>query len=128
MVGLYNIGFSLEQEFGTPKIALIFVVSGLVGVWCSAVFVPNTTGVGASGAIFGLFGAAWVGLPPSLSLLFSLRVRLTKRRRPTSYKTGVCTGREGTRIGSCYSCRLGPSSTSSSGSLPSSINSRISGG
>jgi membrane associated rhomboid family serine protease len=59
MVGLVNIGFSLEREFGSPKIALIYLVSGFMGVLCSAVFLPTQVGVGASGAIFGLFGAAW---------------------------------------------------------------------
>jgi len=59
MVGLINIGFSLEKEFGSPKIATIYLVSGFMGVLCSAVFNPTQIGVGASGAIFGLFGAAW---------------------------------------------------------------------
>lgn len=57
MVALVNLGFSLEREFGTPKIAIIFCTCGFMGVLCSAVFEPNVVGVGASGAIFGLFGS-----------------------------------------------------------------------
>lgn len=62
MLALWGIGFSLEKEFGTPKIALIFVTCGFMGNLVSAVFLPNVVGVGASGAIFGLFGAAWSDL------------------------------------------------------------------
>lgn len=59
MVALRNLGFSMEREFGTPKIAIIYCWSGISGVLSSSVFLPNVVGVGASGAIFGLFGAAW---------------------------------------------------------------------
>jgi len=72
MVGLVNIGFSLEKEFGSPKIATIFLVSGFMGVLCSAVFNPAQVGVGASGAIFGLFGSAWGDLIQNICFLFVL--------------------------------------------------------
>jgi membrane associated rhomboid family serine protease len=62
MIGLYSMGFPMEKEFGSPKIAIIYFVSGFVGVLTSAVFSPFKIGVGASGAIFGLFGAAWADL------------------------------------------------------------------
>ena len=59
MIALRNLGFSMEREFGTPKIAIIYCWSGIAGVLGSCVFLPNVIGVGASGAIFGLFGASW---------------------------------------------------------------------
>jgi membrane associated rhomboid family serine protease len=62
MLALINLGFSLEREFGTPKIAIIFCTCGFMGALCSAVFLPNVVGVGASGAIFGLFGACFADL------------------------------------------------------------------
>ena len=62
MVALRNLGFSLEKEFGTPKIAIIYCWSGFAGVLTSCIFIPNIVGVGASGAIFGLFGASWADL------------------------------------------------------------------
>jgi len=62
LFALLNIGFPLEREFGSWKIALIFVASGVVGVLFSAIMVPQQLGVGASGAIFGLFGSAWADL------------------------------------------------------------------
>jgi membrane associated rhomboid family serine protease len=59
MIALRNLGFSLEREFGTPKVAITYCWSGFAGVLTSSVFLPNIVGVGASGAIFGLFGASW---------------------------------------------------------------------
>jgi len=68
MVGLYNIGFPAEREFGSLKIGVIYVASGIIGVLFSAVMLPNTVSVGASGAIFGLFGSAWADLIHNWSL------------------------------------------------------------
>lgn len=68
MIALWNLGFSLEREFGTPKIALLFLACGFMGVLTSAVFLPQIMGVGASGAIFGLFGCAWADLIQNWSL------------------------------------------------------------
>jgi len=62
MLALLNLGLSLEKEFGTPKIAIIFCFCGFMGALCSAVFLPNVVGVGASGAIFGLFGSCFADL------------------------------------------------------------------
>jgi len=68
MLGLYNIGFPAEMEFGHWRIAVIYIFSGVFGVICSSIFVPQTIGVGASGAIFGLFGSAWADLVHNWSL------------------------------------------------------------
>lgn len=68
MLGLFQVGFPTEREFGPYKVGAIFVVSGFVGVLASAVFIPELLGVGASGAIFGLFGSAWADLIQNWSL------------------------------------------------------------
>lgn len=61
IIAILNLA-NIEREFGTPKIALIYCCSGMAGVLTSCVFVPQFVGVGASGAVFGLIGAAWADL------------------------------------------------------------------
>jgi hypothetical protein len=68
MLGLWNMGFPAEREFGSSKIAAIYICSGISGVLMSCVFLPSQVGVGASGAIFGLFGSAWADLLHNWSL------------------------------------------------------------
>jgi len=46
-------------RYGTGKVAILYLLSGLFGSITSTIFSPDSVGVGASGAIFGLFGAAW---------------------------------------------------------------------
>ena len=58
MFGLKNIGTDLELAFGSWRLAVVYLVSGLYGGLASAVFVPTAVGVGASGAIFGLLGGS----------------------------------------------------------------------
>eukprot|EP00924_Labyrinthula_sp_SR-Ha-C_P007478 snap_masked-scaffold_24-processed-gene-4.16-mRNA-1 protein AED:0.20 eAED:0.21 QI:0/0/0/0.33/1/1/3/0/470 len=62
LLGLVTIGIPMEQEFGTVRIAIISIFSGVAGITLSALMAPNLIGVGASSAIFGLFGAAWADL------------------------------------------------------------------
>eukprot|EP00510_Aplanochytrium_minuta_P007721 CAMPEP_0184042526 /NCGR_PEP_ID=MMETSP0955-20130417/66393_1 /TAXON_ID=627963 /ORGANISM="Aplanochytrium sp, Strain PBS07" /LENGTH=464 /DNA_ID=CAMNT_0026333295 /DNA_START=198 /DNA_END=1592 /DNA_ORIENTATION=+ len=62
MLGLVIIGIPMEQEFGSARIALVAISSGIFGVVMSALFAPHLVGVGASGVIYGLFGAAWADL------------------------------------------------------------------
>jgi len=62
LVGLYQLGTNLEGFYGSLRIALIYFFSGVVGNIVSALFLPSTLTVGASGAIFGLLGAAWADL------------------------------------------------------------------
>ncbi|CAB4709445.1 MAG: rhomboid family intramembrane serine protease [Actinobacteria bacterium] len=58
MYALMVLGNPLEAAFGKNKILVIFFVSLLTGSLTSAFFAPiNGQSVGASGAIFGLFGA-----------------------------------------------------------------------
>lgn len=54
---LYVLGPQVESTFGTVRFLAIYVLAGLAGGVASYVFNPNALSVGASGAIFGLFGA-----------------------------------------------------------------------
>lgn len=56
MYALYVIGPQLESYLGRYKYLIIYLVSGITGNLLSMVFSSNMS-VGASGAIFGLFGA-----------------------------------------------------------------------
>ena len=58
MYALMVLGNPLEAAFGARKLLLVFFVSLLTGSLTSAYFASATSySVGASGAIFGLFGA-----------------------------------------------------------------------
>jgi membrane associated rhomboid family serine protease len=58
MYALMVLGNPLEAAFGTRKLLIVFFVSLLTGSLASSYFAPiYGTSVGASGAIFGLFGA-----------------------------------------------------------------------
>ena len=56
---LYVIGMELEAFIGSARFAAIYFVSGLAGSIASFAFSPQS-GVGASGAIFGIVGALGV--------------------------------------------------------------------
>lgn len=58
MWALYVIGPQIERYYGKTKFLLIYVISGLLGSAFSAVAMDAMTySIGASGAIFGLFGS-----------------------------------------------------------------------
>lgn len=57
MYALYIIGPQVESFFGKAKYLIIYLLSGISGSLLSVAFNVNTVSVGASGAIFGLFGA-----------------------------------------------------------------------
>lgn len=57
MYSLYIVGPRVEDFFGKWKYILIYFVSGICGGLLSIGVTPNVVSVGASGAIFGLFGA-----------------------------------------------------------------------
>lgn len=61
MLMLFLIGSIIYQEFGTRLYVLTYLVSGLAGELASTWLQPETTVVGASGAIFGLIGMLLVG-------------------------------------------------------------------
>lgn len=56
MLALYMVGPMIEKYYGKGKYAIIYFVSGIIGNLLSAVL-GDYFGIGASGAIFGLFGA-----------------------------------------------------------------------
>ena len=57
MYSLYIIGPRVEDFFGKWKFLLIYLISGVSGSLLSVMLNDNVFSVGASGAIFGLFGA-----------------------------------------------------------------------
>jgi membrane associated rhomboid family serine protease len=60
MLVLWFIGPALEDYFGHWRYALVYLVSGLAGSAGALMLDPNSLTVGASGAIWGLMGAALV--------------------------------------------------------------------
>jgi membrane associated rhomboid family serine protease len=54
---LWIFGTVVEQELGRVRFVLIYFATGIVASAASYAFGPNAVGVGASGAIFGIFGA-----------------------------------------------------------------------
>ncbi|WP_438354789.1 rhomboid family intramembrane serine protease [Microbacterium sp. CJ88] len=60
MLALWMIGRSLEPLLGRWRFLTLYLLSGLGGSVAVALLAPGTTVVGASGAIFGLFGALLV--------------------------------------------------------------------
>lgn len=77
--GLFQLGALFETWMGSPKLLLVYFVSGIAGSLASAFFSQGAS-VGASGAIFGLLGALIAFLlrrhqlltPQAKSLLFQL--------------------------------------------------------
>jgi membrane associated rhomboid family serine protease len=62
MFSLYILGTMLEPAIGRLRFALIYFVSLLAGSFGALIVEPDSLTVGASGAIFGLMGAAVVVL------------------------------------------------------------------
>ena len=60
MLVLWFIGAPVEQAIGRGRFLAIYIVSGLAGSAGAVIFSPNVVTVGASGAIFGILGAALV--------------------------------------------------------------------
>ena len=57
MFALWQIGTMVEQLFGSPKMTTIYFLSMFGSAWTIYHFNYNDVTIGASGAIFGLFGA-----------------------------------------------------------------------
>ncbi len=73
MYSLYILGRFVETIAGSTKMALVYAVSLLGSGLAVAYFGPNEVTVGASGAIFGMFGALFaIGFklgPPGMQLI-----------------------------------------------------------
>lgn len=60
MLVLWFVGAPLEERLGRGRFLLLYLVSGLAGAAGAIILSPCSLTAGASGAIFGLFGAAVV--------------------------------------------------------------------
>ena len=60
MFALYQVGTFVEMIYGTPRMAIIYTVAAVGGGVAVTYFAPDSLTIGASGAIFGLFGALGV--------------------------------------------------------------------
>jgi membrane associated rhomboid family serine protease len=60
MYFLWFVGSPVEQVLGRGRFLLVYLVSGLSGAAGALVYTPNGQTVGASGAIFGILGAALI--------------------------------------------------------------------
>jgi len=61
MILLYRIGESLEAAVGRVRFLVLYFVSLLAGSFGALLLSPNAYTAGASGAVFGLFGAMAIG-------------------------------------------------------------------
>ena len=84
MFALATVGPTLESALGRVRFAALYVLSALGGsVLSFLVSDPGTLGVGASGAIFGLFGAYYVvgrrvgGETRSIAILLGINLVIT---------------------------------------------------
>lgn len=59
LCALYYVGSEMEKTIGTARYLLVYLISGIVGSLVSVEFQPWSVSVGASGAIFGIFGLAF---------------------------------------------------------------------
>ena len=82
MYALYFLGLMLEPVVGHARFALIYFVSLLAGSFGALIVNPDAITVGASGAVFGIAGAAVVDLrhrginPMESGLVFFLGINL----------------------------------------------------
>lgn len=79
--GLLMVGFLLEPVIGAKRFAICYVICGLAGSFASGVLNDNIVSVGASGAIFGMFGVL-------LALSFT-KVFLKEQRKSMMWSTIV---------------------------------------
>jgi len=56
-LALYYLGKITEQIYGSLRFFWVYLLAGITGNIFSIIFMPESIGVGASGAIYGLFGA-----------------------------------------------------------------------
>jgi rhomboid protease GluP len=57
---LWIVGPQVEKLYGPARFVILYVLTGIAGVYASYYYHPQTISAGASGAIFGLFGVLLV--------------------------------------------------------------------
>ena len=67
MLFLFIFGLRGEEMFSLPEYLSIYLLGGLTGNLISLVLLPNSISIGASGAIFAMFGAATIYARRSIS-------------------------------------------------------------
>lgn len=71
MWALFVFGSALEQQIGEKKFLLLYLLAGIAGNVAFALFYPATlSGLGASGAIFGIIGALAMLAPNLIVIVF----------------------------------------------------------
>jgi len=60
MFALYFLGRLLEPSIGTPRFVVVYVASLFGGAFGALLLSPDALTIGASGAVFGIFGATFV--------------------------------------------------------------------
>merc|ERR1712139_367597 len=69
----WSCGGDLERAFGSIRVALLYVISGIFGTVASIVFLPGSLSVGASASVFGLVGANWADVIVNFCARYTLR-------------------------------------------------------
>lgn len=85
MFALYFLGRILEPGIGTPRFVALYFASLFGGALGALLLDPNSLTVGASGAVFGIFGAAFViarsrgvdALASSIGIVLLLNLAIT---------------------------------------------------
>src|SRR5215831_860136 len=77
---LWIVGPQVEKLYGSARFVILYVITGVAGVFGSYIYHPLSISAGASGAIFGLFGVL---------LVFGIRYR---NAIPPFFKRAVGTG------------------------------------
>ncbi|HMF00144.1 MAG TPA: rhomboid family intramembrane serine protease [Terriglobia bacterium] len=77
---LWIVGPQVEKLYGAARFVILYVLTGVAGVYASYFYHPQSESAGASGAIFGLFGVL---------LVFGVRYR---NSIPPFFKRAVGTG------------------------------------
>jgi membrane associated rhomboid family serine protease len=85
MFALYFLGRILEPGIGTPRFVGVYLASLFAGSFGALLLEPDSLTIGASGAVFGIFGATFVmarergmeGLASSIGIVLLLNLAIT---------------------------------------------------
>lgn len=70
MIILWMVGMTLENEIGSKKFILLYIISGIGGSLIQGIFFPNNPSLGASSAIFGILMSLIIIFPKKEIKLF----------------------------------------------------------